>query len=337
MHCWLVAEVYPLSSATVLLLLGMGVLYAASRLAVDALSRRSPERISLGHWMPIAAVAGSAAARGLPQVAIGVVFGSTVAALSLAMGLVLYMAPPTDFPPSRRAWQFFLPGVLVPVLGGFAGSLNAVDALILLALGGVVRFVWWDPQNVSTSLPGPQPETSSKPILKAAQWLLCIGLALLGARLVLLGSVSTEAESRALSAGLIASVIVSPILLLPMITSGTDLAQRRRSGDAASAMVGLAMLNLFLLLPLVIFFWYFRAAVTGPMGWNAVWSRMDAIPISIRVWRIDGMALAILGLALIPVGLGRWVIGKLEATILVVGYAGYLAASAASVSSGMPR
>src|SRR4051812_34310041 len=101
-----------LTPATLLLVLGGVGLYIGSRAAADALSRRGgrrlpagrlPGRLAVGHWGPIALVALFAAFAGRPDIALGVVFGTTVAVLALGVGVVTYPAPPDALPPTRRA------------------------------------------------------------------------------------------------------------------------------------------------------------------------------------------------------------------------------------------
>ncbi len=353
MQFMLVAETNRLSAAAVLILLGSAALYVASRAAVDALARSNggwgrlppPGLLALGHWMPIVALAGFATARGLSHVALGVAFGSSVAALSLAMGLVTYLTPPMSLPASRRAWPFVLIGVMVPLLGGFSGQLTGVHAVILLVLGAIAWSVWrasarelTPSEALVAALPVLDPGTGSGPAaprpavpvtLRAIQWLLAVGLALLGAKLTLMGTVDAEASNRFLSTGLLAAAVLSPVIVLPIIASGTDLAHHGRSGDAVAALVGLAMLNLFALVPVIIAFWYLRSA--GQIGYQAgltgLWARLEPIPLPMAVWRIDLVALTIIGFAMVPVALGRWALGRLESVGLVIGYVAYLVAS----------
>src|SRR4051812_35147743 len=70
--------------------------YISSRLAVNALARRADMslRRGLAQVIPVAIVAVIALLRHQPQIAIGVVFASSVAALSLAMGVITLNAPP---------------------------------------------------------------------------------------------------------------------------------------------------------------------------------------------------------------------------------------------------
>src|SRR5437660_344582 len=72
--------------------------YVASRLAADALSGRGPAAKpawrAVGHWLPVAVVAVIAALRQQPAIALGIAFASSVACLSLALGVVTVTSPP---------------------------------------------------------------------------------------------------------------------------------------------------------------------------------------------------------------------------------------------------
>ena len=97
-----VAEIAFRSPPAILLLLGLAGLYIASRAAADSMTHGpasviAPGRLALGHWATIVAVAWTAVEFGQSDIAVlGVVLGTSVAALSLAMGLITYLAPQSD-------------------------------------------------------------------------------------------------------------------------------------------------------------------------------------------------------------------------------------------------
>src|ERR1041384_3516729 len=80
------------------------LLYFSSRAAADSLTRiehPDPDRMAIGHWMPIALTALLAAGSGHSEIAVGVIFSTSVAALSLVFGLLTFLAsPPGDQPGS---------------------------------------------------------------------------------------------------------------------------------------------------------------------------------------------------------------------------------------------
>lgn len=368
--------------ATVLLVLGGVGLYIGSRAAADALSRRAdrrlpagrlPGRLAVGHWGPVALVALFAAFAGRADIALGVVFGTTVATLALGVGVVTYLDPPDALPPTRRAWPFLLAGAVFVLVAGFAGRLTPVHAVMLMVLGAAVLGVWRAAaaedlavgRVLSREAPSddevlPPPGDRG---LRIAQAVLAVGVAAAAARAAVEGTVTADAASRIFRAALLSAGVLSPMLTLPMLATGTDLAQRNRSAEASGAFAGVALLNVFVLLPAVILVWYaksfaaaggFKAASAAaaavprveivppdfqpvPLGpirlwWSqlaAVYAQGSPVPLPRTVWRVDVVVLAVLGLLLVPVALGRWVIGRLEATGLVLAYAAYLAATAA--------
>ena len=384
----MLAQLGLFSAPTLLLAAGMVMLYVASRAGVDALVRGNfavrHGWAAVGHWIPVAAVALTAVAAGRGEIALGVVFGTSVAALSLAFGLITYMAPPGELPPSRRVWPFLLPAALLPLVAGFSGELNAVHAVMIAVLGLSVLQVWRgvggggragagsfhrnggianggtvadvlareveplayaEPDTVGPSGPPTLDYVSPPPgagrlmwdretLLRGAQGLLAVALAAAGARAAVLGTIHADAASKLTRAEMLSAAALSPLLILPVLATGTESAQRGRSADACGGLVALSLLNLCGLLPAVVFFWYLRTAAPEGAGWGLVAAVKSAvsqgrpIPLPLAVWRVDAVVLTVLGFALIPVALGRWTLGRLESAGLIVGYAAYLAVTA---------
>jgi Ca2+/Na+ antiporter len=354
---------------------------------VDALVRGNfAERhgwAAVGHWMPVAAVALMAVAAGRGEVALGVVFGTSVAALSLALGLITYMAPPGQLPPSRRVWPYLLPAAMLPLVAGFSGHLNAIHGVMISILGLSVLQVWRGVgqggarrQRGTTAAPLPNggtvadvlarevesphfPEPGAQApqralpldyvtpppgarrvtwdretVLRGVQGLLAVALAAAGARAAVLGTIQADATSKLARAEMLAAAALSPLLLLPVLATGTESAQRGRSADACGGLIALSLLNLCGLLPAVIFFWYLHTAVPDGAGWGllAAIKNLPAhgrpIPLPLAVWRVDAVILTVIGFALIPFALGRWTLGRLESAGLIIGYAAYLAVTA---------
>ncbi|HEX8913928.1 MAG TPA: hypothetical protein VF796_16385, partial [Humisphaera sp.] len=160
-----------------------------------------------------------------------------------------------------------------------------------------------------------------------------------------MGMVRADSASKMLRAGVLVAGAVGPALTLPLLAAGTDLAQRGRAGDGCSAFVGVALLNVFLLVPAVVFGGWVRSINGGvvllpeePFNGTGVrpWldeifelvGRVPSTPLPMAVWRVDTVVLTIAGLLLVPVAAGRWRLGRLEAIVLLVGYAIYLAVKA---------
>jgi hypothetical protein len=93
------------------------------------------------------------------------------------------------------------------------------------------------------------------------------------------------------------------------------------------------MLNLCLLLPMVVLIHGLNHAafdrgiilwpwhVPAPVSW-------PAMPYPMAAWRVDNVLLVVLGFSLLPIAMGRWLIGRLESFLLIIGYIIYLAAEA---------
>ena len=106
------------------------------------------------------------------------------------------------------------------------------------------------------------------------------------------------------------------------------LAERGRAWEASASHVGVALLNLCLGLPIVILAWYLLVLIRpGTDGENLI-PRVLSYPLG--VWRVDSVILVVIGMMLIPVSLGRWVIGRNEGIALVLGYVIYVSLAIAA-------
>jgi Ca2+/Na+ antiporter len=116
------------------------------------------------------------------------------------------------------------------------------------------------------------------------------------------------------------------LLVLPTLGTASSVAQKGYPGRAVSALVGTVLLNLCLLLPIVIFLWY-----PATHGWQLnfkdaanQWNSANAIPYDMTTWRIETVLLVVLGFALGPISMGRWALGRIESSVLILGYAAYI-------------
>ena len=80
------------------------------------------------------------------------------------------------------------------------------------------------------------------------------------------------------------------------------------------------MLNVCALLPILI-------AVNYAAGHLKFVASVGRLQLPLTVWRVDIVALIVLGLFLLPVGLGRWKLSRMQGLGLIGGYAAYLALS----------
>lgn len=328
-----------LAGPTVLLLvLAGGALYVASRAAADALAGDDPDRPgrrALGHWLPIAATAFAAAAAGRPEVAVGLVFATSVAGLSLVLGILTYLTPVETLPASRRAWPFVLPAALLALIAGFRGHLTPMHAFAMLLLGTAFLSVWLDltpgdpraSESRATYDPGREPGRSPWPL--AAQAVLALALAVLGGWAAVQATARAADNSRLLSGGMLAATVLSPLLTLPVLGSGSAVAQRGHAASVVSTLVALALLNLCALLPLLALGWYAATGLpssgAGVSALAAVREHGKPLPYPLTTWRVDTVVLTVLGLGLVPVAMGRWPLRRLDSAALIVAYALYMA------------
>jgi len=314
-----------------ILMAAAAVLYLASRAAVAAMARADgsdPGRRALGQWLPIAAAAIAAALMKQADVAVSIVFGTSVALLSLVVGMVLYLAPMQSLPVSRRVWPFVLPSALLTLIAGFSGRLTWWHAIMFLALGGAILPVWLDSPDE------PNAQGDSPPARNWAGVLIggALMASIIGGVLAVMGTVASTQYPRVLTAVAMAAAILSPLLALPTLGTATALAQRGHAGRALSAIVGTVILNLCVLLPMVIFLSYaglwFNVTNTGGahLAFDAGHIAGRAAPYPMIAWRIETVLLVVLGFALVPVSMGKWMLGRMESSLLVLGYAAYLLA-----------
>lgn len=327
-----VSEIDGRTRAALLLMAAAAVHYAAGRSAVFALARpdgSDPGRRALGQWLPIAATVIAATLFGHPEIAVSVIFGTSVACLSLVLGLATYLAPLQNLPASRRVWPFVLPAALLPFMAGFSGHISWWHALMMLGLGGAVLSVWLQAPDAPTTPHEERPE----PGIMSMAILGAVALAAVGAVLSVKGVILSSQYAQLLTAGTLAATILSPLLVLPTLGTASLVAQRGYAGQALSALVGTVLLNLCALLPLTAILWYVtslhghgpdQAAAADGHGLLNPFAGLNGLPYAMATWRIETVMLVVLGFALTPVAMGRWVLGRLESVLLVVGYAAYL-------------
>ena len=295
-----------------LVLAGVAVHYAATSIAMAALARpdiASPGRRALAQWLPIFATAMAAAIMRQTEIAVALAFGSSVACLSLVLGMSTYVGPLQEFPPSRKLWPLVMPAALFVLLSGFHGTLSWLHAVLLLGMGAGFLPLWVDQSLHGAEQPAATPKDTSSPALGLV---IALALAAVGAWATAHGATEVTQQSRLLSTQLLGSVILGPFLLLPALGNCSMLAQQGRAGEAITSLVGTVLLNLCLLLPLVVLVTYVISRGATPTHYPLV------------AWRVDAVVLLVLAFALIPVAAGRWLPGRLESMLLVLVYTAYL-------------
>src|SRR5438067_6177662 len=171
----------------ILPLLGAAVgWYIASRLSVEALagSRVAPLRRGAAQCITIFIVALIAVIRREPQIAIGVIFASCVATLSLVLGVVTFTAPPDTITiEARGKWGFVLPAAVLVFLAGYKSQFTLLHALVFGIEGIVIWLAWSELPRFADLAPSgaiPDESTTPKPLwLAPIQITFAIAIALL--------------------------------------------------------------------------------------------------------------------------------------------------------------
>jgi hypothetical protein len=129
-----------------------------------------------------------------------------------------------------------------------------------------------------------------------------------------------------LTCNLIGSVVLGPVLLLPMIGTAQSLSAHGKPAEAVALPGALVLLNLCLLLPLAIAVAVvFETSVNSGAG---VWREAlmsGSVPYSMLNWRIDAVLLTVVSAFFLPAALGRWKTGRIEGVLLVICYCVYMA------------
>jgi Ca2+/Na+ antiporter len=325
-------------SGKVPLIIGAVLLYAASRASVDAIAEvgASPGKRAVGHFFPIAAAAILATLMREGGLALSIIFSTSVAALSLVLGSIVLVSPEVATPPTvRRLWPFVLPAALLTLLAGFAGRLTWIHAIVLLAEGAVLLLAWTELSRREASA---EPQNRPAPahlLLRNVNLVICLGLSGLGGAAAILGAVQVSQHLPALTAQTTVVAVLAPLLVAPMLVAGAAIPQQQRSWITTTTAVGLALLNLCLLLPATILLWYLIHARNFDLGVK-LGLRTDPLPTSppliftMITWRVDNVVLILLGFMLVPVALGRWRLGRAEGITLVGLYVVYILMEAAA-------
>jgi hypothetical protein len=316
--------------AEVVLIAGIAVLYAATRLALSMWAPphgAAPKRRALAQWLPILTTTAAAVAMREPRIAVGLIFGTSVACLSLVLGLSSYIAPLHELPANRRVWPLVLPAALLVLLIGFRGNFTWAHAVMLLVMGASFLAVW-----LELPAKGQASEQVSTPPRIGWPMILALVLAVAGGWAAVRGAIQTGQSSRLISAPLIATAVLSPLMMLPALGSAAIAAHRGQIGNVITSLCGTVQLNLCALLPAVILceaFWGLAVHVDSSTAMAASSGPLPATPFPLVTWRVDTVVLVLLGFALIPVASGRWLPERIESTLLVVIYAAYLLAETA--------
>jgi Sodium/calcium exchanger protein len=179
----------------------------AAPAAGDALSggKFSPGRAAFGYWLPTLLVAIAAIIGGNAEIVMSVIFGSSVAALTLVLGIVTITASDTRPTSPRRTWAFVLPTALICLLIGFSSAVNWFDACILVLEGLALATLWND-----------RTEQSETIRLLPRHWLLLAAAiaASLVATLAALRGIHDVGNELSIGDGLVTQALLGPMLVL---------------------------------------------------------------------------------------------------------------------------
>ncbi len=120
-------------------------LFACSRILSGTFVRPggSPGGRAVGLFIPIAVSAVTAMLLGRPEIAVGIVFGSSVGAMTTVIGFAALANPIGGGPMRwRRVWCFPLAAALIALVAGFKGLFHWRDAIALFLEGIVVLSLW---------------------------------------------------------------------------------------------------------------------------------------------------------------------------------------------------
>ena len=342
------------------LLAGGGVAtYIASKAAVDALVGKSmptSARLAVGHWLTIAVVALTALVMGEPNLAVTLVFASSVVCLTLGVGSLVLVSKTVGPTTRRPAAAMLLPAAMLAFLAGFHGRLTLTHAASLFLLGVTATLLWRPPENEDS--PKLAIAFRGNVGVRSIQFVLAATLACVGGWAAVRGISRVHPSNGLATPGLLTVTLLAPLLVLPALGAGIDLAYRHRSAVAYDALAGVVLLNLCVLLPACIV----EASVHPLQRTTSVFVQQMPDPMSPppatrpttqaasrpasqptpqlasddsapdadglvfprTSWRVDAVALIVLAMMLLPVSLGRWPLTRGDGIGLVLGYLVYL-------------
>ena len=345
-----------------ILLGGMVALFACSRALTILFARGGEDRIGARActlFIPIAAASLIAMFLGRPEIAVGIVFGTSVGAVTIVVGFVAVSGPINPGPARwRRLWPFLLVASLLVFVAGFKGTLNWHDAVALLIEGLIVYSLWTEPAEYVAAdtlnesdlshddpphgvtlgyatVTGQDAWTIGRVAVLTFELAMVAALLWLGGWAVTQGTVRSSTTLRGMSTSGLAASVVSLALVLPMMHGSWRMSAGGRGWAPVTAQVGVVLLNLCALLPVLILLPYVAANVPtlsrwagDALAWHEGLPKLLIYPTA--VWRIDNVLLIIMGVMLLPVALGKWALGREEGLALIAGYAFYLTATLAT-------
>jgi Ca2+/Na+ antiporter len=314
----------PRQQAVVLLFLGGLGLLVSVMLAARAIhfeQDATPTRRIFAHWLPIVAAVLFATILGYGEMAVAMIFGTSVALLSVVSGFVVMAGPLFEIPNQpRRLWPF-LPvlATLVFVLG-LRGTLGLFEVTALVIQGLLLLLLWGSAKQSSSEPSVPNPTGP----LQIVGLIAAMALAAVAAWAATRGAEALSRIDIRYPGSVIAATLLSIALALPMVSSGVQTASEGRTAIPIGAQVGIVMLNFTVLLPATILLRIFLKTMirptTSPTS-NIVFEPFLYPRLS---WRIDAVALLILSLLLVPIAEGKFRLDRRLGGWLIFAYCVYL-------------
>jgi len=317
-------------AALMLLLLGAGGLLVCVLLTSRLLIKdndRSPTRRTIVHWVPIALMCIVCTVLRQPELAIGVIFGTSVAAISSVAGFIAVVAPVGPAPAmAQRVWPFLPVPALLASMIALAGSLGLVEAALLIMQGMLALLIWQTPADPGEAhLPiaaPPRFRIGADLLWTAAELALLAALGILAAWVATGGATGGDQQS---TASALAATLISIVLVMPMISTGAVPALAGQGWVPITAQAGVVLANICVLLPAVIL-------LHGGIRWIAHFSQplptsgpiWPALLFPRLTWRIDSIALVILSLPFVPLASGKLRLDYRVGGCLILAYCVYL-------------
>lgn len=321
----------------VLLMLAAVGWYLAVLMGTAALRRTRDSAGSRARaaWVCTIPVVLLAVGQGRYEIAVGMIFATSVACMTLVLGIVTLAAGTTPAQASRRGWGMLLPVALVCFLMGLSGGFDLRDAMVLLVQGIAVYWMWQgpdEPASQARAVPG-----------TFGSMLGVVIIATLAGLTAIHATLTMSPRMGLMNGGLVTGLMLAPAMALPLIGLGLQAVQDGQYDQFVSGLVGFVFLNLCLLLPLAALLWIAqpprRAEVfqleptTAPATLPATTSTTQddpdfrpprALPYPMAIWRVDTVLLIAVGLLLLPVSIGKWSLGRPEAIGLILTWAVFM-------------
>lgn len=310
---------------SLLLLLGASVvLYAGTRLLWSAVPWP-------GLWRGVAMSGPMIAlalyhAPGSPGMAVSLLVSAAVLALTLGVGVSTIDLPvaEADGSPTLRT---LLPLVATVCLCGFRGGLGWFEAFALAIVGGLT--LWTAAGERRT------PRVASPMNMAIPAVLILAG----GLVLLIYATGLFRHASGSAAFGPVVVLLTVPAVLLAILGLLTAEAREHRPDTPQETAVGLAIACLGLGLPAVIAVgnawplvaeWRTAMATTQPATQAATqattWlASSPPVLMPLVTWRVDSVLLVVVGVLLLPIGFGRFKLGRAEGAWLILIYLAYAA------------